>query len=385
MDKKIPKNIVYAKKMQLPSGSANILQTLNMAWAFVENNMRVNACVSSQDDDIVKKIERDYCLEERFAPDFVFVRTRNKGIYSIVFFIFLLKNWFFGEKSIFIARDMGEGALLARLKSLSKKDHIFVYEMHDSVYLEMLSSKKIDNVFIKRKEKYILDRADLIVYTGPYLKNIVRDVYSPNTKDCVVSPGYNPKIFAPVLSDECQIGSAVVAYFGTLFPDKGVDVFLETLCELPHSFSGVVVGGNPAKRLAELQHRAMELGLGQRLRFLGQVPPSSVSSALAGVDAVVIPFQTATEFLSPIKLYESLALGLPIIATPMPALVELSKTIKSLVVAADCTPKSLAACIQALFSDKDRLCATKEFARTREEVYTWSSRANKILNYISDN
>jgi glycosyltransferase involved in cell wall biosynthesis len=103
-----------------------------------------------------------------------------------------------------------------------------------------------------------------------------------------------------------------------------------------------------------------------------------------GVDAVVIPFQTSTEFLSPIKLYESLALGLPIIATPMPALVELSKTIKSLVVAADCTPKSLAKCIQTLFSDKDRLCITKEIARNRYEVYTWSTRAKMILNHISD-
>ena len=378
------KSIFYVKKMQLPSNSASVLQTLNMVWAFAENNCSVKICINSKDNDIARNIVSKYRLNRCFKPEFFCIKTKNKGIYSILFYLYFVKNWIFNKKSIFFARDLKEGYWISFFKKYLKRDHVFIYEMHDSVYLEKINSLKIDDLTIYQKENLVLNSADLVIYTGPYLKKIVESLYNPQSAGYVVPPGYNPNIFTPVMSEISRQDSFKLAYFGTLFPGKGVDVFLEALYELPHPYTGVVLGGNPAKRLEELQYKAKALGLGRRVRFFGQVPPSSVSTALMGVDAVVIPFQTSTEFLSPIKLYESLALGLPIIATPMPALVELSKTIKSLVVAADCTPKSLATCIQSLFSDKDRLCITKEIARNRYEVYTWSTRAKMILNNISD-
>ena len=135
----------------------------------------------------------------------------------------------------------------------------------------------------------------------------------------------------------------------------------------------------PAYRLDELKRRAQELALSGRVSFSGQVLPNMVPLALSGVDAIVIPFQTDTEFLSPIKLYEGLTLGLPIIATPTPALVELSQTIKSLVVAEYCSSESLAVCVQSLFSDNDRLNTVRGCAMKRNDVCTWKVRANKIL------
>ena len=376
------KNIVYLKKMQIPSNSASVLQTLNMVWAFVENGYNVKICFNSIDENVISNIVKKYNLNKFLKPNFFCIKTKNKGVYSFLFFLFMFKNWIFNKKSIFFARDLKEGYCVSIFKKYFKRKHFFIYEMHDSVYLEKINSLKFDDSSIRQKENLILNSADLVVYTGPHLKKIAENLYNPRSVGCVVPPGYNPNIFAPVVSQVSRQDSVKLAYFGTLFPDKGVDVFLDALFELPSSYSGIIVGGNPASRLEELKRRVRELALNDRVSFSGQVPPSMVPFALAGVDAIVIPFQTGTEFLSPIKLYEGLALGLPVIATPTPALVELSQTIKSLVVAESCNSKSLAACAQSLFSDNDRLDTIRVCARKRNDVCTWKARASNILGFL---
>jgi glycosyltransferase involved in cell wall biosynthesis len=365
--------------MQIPSVSASILQTLNMAWAFVENKNNVKMLINSNIDNFYKKVEENYSLSSIFRPKISIIKFNSKGLYSILFFLFILKNWILNNNSVFIARDIGEGYLISILKKYILRNHVFIYEMHDSVYLEHLNSKKSNNLYIKRREWFVLNNCDFIIYTGQHLQNTVHELYAPTTPGFVVPPGYNPQIFPSAASRNNRNGSVVLGYFGSLFPDKGVDVFLETLGALPDVYSGVVVGGNPASRLEHLKRRAEALGLGERIRFCGQVAPASVPSALAGADAIVIPFQTPTEFLSPIKLYEALALGLPIIATPVPALVELSRTVGSLVIARDCTPHGLSECVQSLFSDERRLKEVRGCAEMRHNVCTWKERAEMIL------
>lgn len=378
------RTIIYAKKMQFPSLSASILQTLNMAWAFVENKNNVKMMINCCIDNFYEKIEDNYSLNRNYRPTISFVKLKSKGFYSILFFLFILKNWILMNNCVFFARDIGEGCIISILKKFIPRRHVFVYEMHDSVYLDHLSTKKRDNLYIKKKEKLILNNCDYIIYTGQHLRNTVHELYAPTTPGFVVPPGYNSQIFASAVSRNNRNGSVVLGYFGSLFPDKGVDVFLETIGALPDVYSGVVVGGNPASCLEHLKRRAEALELGERIRFCGQVAPASVPSALAGADAIVIPFQTPTEFLSPIKLYEALALGLPIIATPVPALVELSRTVGSLVIARDCTPHGLSECVQSLFSDERRLKDVRGCAEMRNNVCTWKERAEMILLRVFD-
>ena len=377
------KDIVYVKKMQLPSNSASALQTLNMSWAFAENRFDVKLCVSSKDRNIVHNIINNYSLNKFLKPNFFCIKTKNKGLYSLLFFIYIVKSWIFNKKSIFIARDLKEGHFISILKKYLKRGHLFVYEMHDSVYLEKINSLKIYDFSIHKKEDVVLNSADLVIYTGPYLKKIVENLYNPQSISCIIPPGYNPNIFTPVVPKGKQKGCVKLAYFGTLFPNKGVDVFIDALFELPPSYLGVIVGGNPTSRLEELKRRVRELGLSDRVSFSGQVAPTMVPLALSGVDAIVIPFQTETDFLSPIKLYEALALGLPIIATPTPALIELSQTFNSLVISDDATEKSLANCIYLLFNDGKKLNFIRRSANIRRDVFTWKDRAKIISDFIS--
>lgn len=379
-----PKTLVYVKKMQVFSNAASILQTLNMAWAFQGCGLHVKLYPSAvgPQEKIVAELKIHHDLNSNNTPDFNFIHYKNKGFYGLHFRWSILKEWMSSEQKLFFVRDINEGIWISFLKKYMNKNHLFVYEMHDSTYLEFLNAKKIDDKTKKEKEKKVLHAADAIIYTGVHLKQIVDDLYAPSAPNFVAPPGYNPKIFTQLKEKENKSSSRELAYFGTLFPGKGVDVFLDALAVLPREFSGSIIGGNPESRLEALRLKALGLGLGERVRFWGQVSPHDIPKTLANADAIVIPFQTPTEFLSPIKLYESLALGLPIIATPMPALVELSKTLKSIAIADGCGHIAFAECVHRIFSDKEKVNSMLQYARKREGVQNWDERAASILYFM---
>ena len=142
--------------MQIPSNSASILQSLNMIWAFSENNCHVKVCVNSKELNLIHNVVNKYNLNMLVSPEIICIKTKNKGLYSFLFFIYVFKNWIFNKKNIFFARDLKEGYCVSILKKYIKRNHFFIYEMHDSVYLEKSNSLKIDDLSIKKKENFIL-------------------------------------------------------------------------------------------------------------------------------------------------------------------------------------------------------------------------------------
>jgi glycosyltransferase involved in cell wall biosynthesis len=63
--------------------------------------------------------------------------------------------------------------------------------------------------------------------------------------------------------------------------------------------------------------------------FRGEVSHAKLPAALAGVDAFALPyvFNDLTTGISPAKTYECLATGLPVVASPLPALEELAGSV----------------------------------------------------------
>jgi glycosyltransferase involved in cell wall biosynthesis len=114
-----------------------------------------------------------------------------------------------------------------------------------------------------------------------------------------------------VLGDE-----RVCLFIGRLVEKKGVEYLLEAVAHASSSWTLLIAGDGPLR--AELETRVAELGLGERVRFLGFVAAAEKADAFAAADALVVPSVVSADGDAeglPVALLEGLAAGLPCIAT----------------------------------------------------------------------
>jgi glycosyltransferase involved in cell wall biosynthesis len=141
----------------------------------------------------------------------------------------------------------------------------------------------------------------------------------------------------------------------------------------------VLVGDGPGKPAAET--RARELGVSDLVHFVGRVPIGDVSDWLATADAAVLP--DGTDIITPIKVQEYMASGLPTLAPDYPVNREVLEDGRTGLLF---TPRSADAISDALL----RLASAPELRREigeaagklARERFTWESTWGKVLNDI---
>lgn len=133
----------------------------------------------------------------------------------------------------------------------------------------------------------------------------------PNGVDIArVTPSPRPP--APAAGTDFTVG-----FLGTLKPWHGVDVLIEAVAALvarDPSWRLLLVGDGPQS--AALRDRAERAGLARRLELTGAVAPEEVPALLHRMDVAAAPYPALADFyFSPLKVYEYLAAGLPVVAS----------------------------------------------------------------------
>jgi glycosyltransferase involved in cell wall biosynthesis len=179
----------------------------------------------------------------------------------------------------------------------------------------------------------------------------------------------------------------VVGYAGHLYPWKGADLLVEAVAELP-GVRGLIIGGHPSEPDgARLQEQARLLGLASRVEFTGMVPPRDVPRRLACADILVLPnpaSAVSARYTSPLKLFEYLAMGRPIVASDLPAFREVLTDGRDAVFFEPGNPRAMAAAIRTVLEDRTLAVSLARHARETAGDYTWDSRARRLEALIED-
>jgi glycosyltransferase involved in cell wall biosynthesis len=122
------------------------------------------------------------------------------------------------------------------------------------------------------------------------------------------------------------VGKTVIGYAGGLVDYEGLDLLLRAVHELVSRRDDlhlVVVGDGPVE--GRLHALAGELGLGRHVTFTGRVPHDDVARYLSLVDIAPFPRLPlpVCEAISPIKPFESMAMGKAVIVSSVAALTEI--------------------------------------------------------------
>jgi glycosyltransferase involved in cell wall biosynthesis len=119
-----------------------------------------------------------------------------------------------------------------------------------------------------------------------------------------------------------------------------------------------------------------------RVRYLGRVGPERVPELLGRARVGVIPLQPIPNYRDayPVKLFEYLAAGLPVVATDVPLWRTLLETHDCGICVPPDSPRRLAEAITTLLDDDDRARAMGERARrAAERHYSWQTQEEALL------
>lgn len=212
----------------------------------------------------------------------------------------------------------GSSTLVACAAALLGTPHPFVYrQISDPLFWAGTRARRL------RVATY-LRRARAVVALSEQLAQTVADRYRFDTDRIAVIPNAVPGSgFAPPTASErasarhrfgLDVDDVVVGYVGALVPEKGVDLAIAAVTEIPHAQLLITGDGPERARLEELA----KVALPGRARFIGQLEQPLL--ALQAIDVLVLPSRGGDSM--PAVLIEAGLCGIPCVSTDVGAIAD---------------------------------------------------------------
>jgi glycosyltransferase involved in cell wall biosynthesis/GT2 family glycosyltransferase len=217
------------------------------------------------------------------------------------------------------------------------------------------------------EEKKLMRGADLVVVSSAYLE---REARRHTDKVVVVRNGCDYEHFAAI-APKPRMARPVIGYYGAIADWFDSDLVAD-LAERRPDWDFVLVGSS---HLADLKR----LEALPNVRLTGEKAYAEVPEWLASFDIAIIPFKRTplTEATNPVKCYEMLAGGKPVVAVPIPEVSQLAPFVRLASTAAEFEREI----ITALAEDSDEAAEERQrFARAN----TWDARLQTMAPAITE-
>lgn len=269
----------------------------------------------------------------------------------------------FGEHLARLLDDAGDGLEICHFRDpwsgvpILERPHRYatVFEVNALPSIELpyafpsIAPRTLDK--IRAAESFCLDGADRIVTPSRTTRGFLATRGVPISKIDVVPNGADP---VPRLPRPFEAPDAYLIYFGALQPWQGMDTLLRAFARLADLEElRLVVCGSARSRPARAAGKLAEkLGLGQRVLWRWELPQSELEPWLSNALLSVAPLRACSRNVeqgcAPLKVLESLAAGVPVVASDLPPVREIvTDGIEGRLVAPD-RPADLARAIRLL-------------------------------------
>ena len=249
----------------------------------------------------------------------------RQGIFDFFLFLTLFLACLRGCVSIIHVRQMGYSISTLTAAKLWKIPHVL--EVNGILRDEMPDLSKVRGFWLDICALFNLKRSH--AYTTTTSEHIERleELYDADRSKATVIPcGVNVELFRPGDKNAARRELAipqddfVLIHVGSLYNWRGVERLLEGLARIGGRIESwrLLLVGDGAERPA-LEACAKQLGIAEMVGFVGLVDYALVPHYLVASDIGVV-FYTPTRSVpgDPMKIYEYMACGLPVLASSFP-------------------------------------------------------------------
>lgn len=384
--------LYYISPSVIPSRTANSIHTVHQCNAFQNfESIKITffAVRSILDSTVLNKnIEFFYGVKLNKIRLTTFYNRLPFG--NNIFLCFFSLFYFLKEKlpDVIISRNLYASFIISVL--LNQKLFYETHEIEQGIYRllqkSIVAQPNVTTIVISEKLKRFMLRHHNVQAANIFvLHDAAPEGLSPLTY------GEKKDTLRKFVPDEQLDGyNLICGYFGHLYSGRGIEIIYE-LAKSNNKHAFLIIGGNDSDILAMKIKYSLN-----NLIFLGFVPHSISQKLMSACDVLLMPYQKhvsigsikrdTSRWMSPMKMFEYLGSGTPIISSDLPVLREvLNNNINAILVPSkDINQWDLA--IKQIYEKK-------EFARNLGiqghndylKHYTWSKRAEKYLNIVNRN
>jgi glycosyltransferase involved in cell wall biosynthesis len=391
-------NIALIAPTHLPARRANTLQVMKMAQAFIRLGHSVQVAVPGQlapgEAADWPALRHLYGLEVEFP--LVWIQTNRR-----------LRNYDYGWKSVNWAHRQGADLIFTRLPQAAALSswlgQATILEIHEPPHSAM--SRWLLRRYVRGRgaRRLVVITDHLLAQLKSGFSSIARPIYGWTAFTLVAPDGVDLDRYAGLPAPAAarrwlaeQTGEAgvhlteaefVAGYSGHFYPGRGTQMLLNLAQRLP-AVRFLLVGGEPpdVARLRE-ETRARQL---KNVSITGFVANADLPHYQAACDLLLMPYQKQVAgssggdiagVFSPLKLFEYMACGRPILSSDLPALREVLNQENAVLLPGD-DLQAWAQAIQQLQGQPERRAQLAERARQDSSPYSWEKRAARILEGI---
>ncbi len=371
--------LIYIANARIPTEKAHGIQIIKMCEAFANADVNVDLILPTRKNNDFKdadvytyyNVKNNFTITKIKTPDPTFLFKFPSGTYikiQTLLFIKSLNRYLRQQKlkdTILYTRDQ---YLLPLLFKFSDK---VVWEAHD------LPGKK---------ERYVSFWSSCykIITITKSLKADLITLGVDENKILTAPDGVDLNQFSQAKGSREELGlplnKKLILYSGHLFDWKGAHILAKAADFFSDDFQIAFLGGTDEeiKKFKEEYQK-------KNIKVIGRVRQDEVPKYLSVADVLVLPNSAnkkiSTNYTSPLKLFEYLASGRPIVASALPSIKEILNANNSILVEPD-NPHTLATGIKKILEDKE--LGKKISGQALEDVkqYSWDKRVKNILDFI---
>jgi glycosyltransferase involved in cell wall biosynthesis len=362
--------IAYIANSEMPTRQANNVHVMKMCSAFVEAGLEIKL----------------------YAPE---AKEAALMTPEAVFEGFGLKNSF--KMQLFNVDDIALCTTLRMVDQAIKDGATLIYSrsVHASIFAALAD---VPTMLERHKDgsdkqigflSWLNSFRKLVVISEPLKASLKAISCNLDNKVEVLHDGADALTEKPLGFTLRQLRPGVtnLGYVGHLYPGKGAEIAVEIARLMPHVMVHML-GGHP-EDVERWQSTTEDL---ENIVFYGHCPHADVPRFIEAVDICIAPFMRRVlgfgsskdigKFFSPLKLFEYMAHGKPIVTSDLPVLREILENRKNAIM---CDPDNLKSFVLSI----DELIANPEYGaslgRAAREVfesfYTWKQRAIRIASW----
>jgi len=242
----------------------------------------------------------------------------------------------------------------------------------------------------RRVETFIWRQADIVVTVSETLKQDLERAGASPLKIHVLPNAVDAALFHPDLDPvalRCQLGiddCFVIGFAGTFKSWHGVDLLLDAFLDLRRNDPNVhllLIGDGPLK--AALEQRVKEAGAEESVTFAGAVAHEEVPQYIAAMDIAVAPAPALHQFyFSPMKLFEYMAVGRPVVAARIGQMSGIVQDGETGLLFPPGDRAGLYGAMRRLRIDDDLRFRLARNAVVAVKNRTWSQNAQEVLTWV---